>query len=98
MRIAAHRRWRFFAPRSVCPLGSKINDKAVLSTVAFIVFDDSCEQAPKPSKTTKATLKSGFIINFVSLVGVDGFECRVVTFITARHHRRGSAVITMVRE
>ena len=25
-------------------------------------------------------------------MGVDGFECRIVSFDTVRHHRRGSAV------
>lgn len=28
------------------------------------------------------------------VVGVDGFECRIVSFDTVRHHRRGSAVRT----
>ena len=27
-------------------------------------------------------------------MGVDGFECRIVSFDTVRHHRRGSAVRT----
>ena len=35
---------------------------------------------------------SGFVCDFTSLVGVDGFECRVAANAAARHHRRGSAV------
>ena len=37
-----------------------------------------CPSAPLGSKIAdKATQMSGFVCDFVSLVGVDGFECRV---------------------
>ena len=59
------------------PLGSKIADKAVLRTTVFVASVAIYEQAPIATYTTKATQMSGFVCDFVSLVGVDGFECRV---------------------
>ena len=40
----------------------------------FIVYVTIYEQAPIATYTTKATQMSGFVCDFVSLVGVDGFE------------------------
>ena len=59
------------------PLGSKIVDKSLLRTAGFVVSRTLYEQAPIVLETTKATQLSGFVCDFVSLVGVDGFECRV---------------------
>ena len=59
------------------PLGSKIADKSVLRTAGFVASRTLCERAPTVPDTTKATQLSGFVYDSISLVGVDGFECRV---------------------
>ena len=74
------------------PSEIKSQTKSYCVRILLLYMRCLCEQAHSCADTTKATQLSGFVCDFASLVGVDGFECRAVAFATARHHRRGSAV------